>query len=39
MNMRRLFLSLPWELLGPRPALISLTYPGDWQRWVPNGRA
>jgi hypothetical protein len=38
MNMRRLFLSLPWELLGPRPALISLTYPGDWQRWVPDGR-
>jgi hypothetical protein len=39
MNMRRLFLSLPWELLGHRPALISLTYPGAWQRWVPDGRA
>jgi hypothetical protein len=37
-NMRRLFLSLPWELLGPRPAMVSLTYPGDWRRWVPNGR-
>lgn len=39
MNMRRLFVSLPWELLGPRPALISLTYPGLWQPWVPDGRA
>jgi hypothetical protein len=38
MNMRRLFLSLPWELCAPRPALISLTYPADWVRWVPNGR-
>ena len=38
MNMRRLFLSLPWELCGPRPALISLTYPADWVRWVPDGR-
>jgi hypothetical protein len=39
MNMRRLFLSLPWELLGDRPALISLTYPGKWQGWVKDGRA
>jgi hypothetical protein len=38
MNMRRLFLSLPWELLGRRPALISLTYPDTWQLWVPDGR-
>jgi hypothetical protein len=38
MNMRRLFVSLPWELVGPRPALISLTYPGLWQPWVPDGR-
>jgi hypothetical protein len=37
-NMRRLFLSLPWELLGRRPAMVSLTYPGDWRRWAPNGR-
>ncbi len=37
-NMRRLFNSLPWELLGARPALITLTYPGEWQRWVPDGR-
>jgi hypothetical protein len=39
MNMRRLFVSLPWELVGPRPALISLTYPGVWQPWVLDGRA
>jgi hypothetical protein len=39
MNMRRLFVSLPWELVGPRPALISLTYPGMWQPWVADGRA
>jgi len=38
MNMRRLFVSLPWELVGPRPALISLTYPGVWKPWVPDGR-
>ena len=38
MNMRRLFVSLPWELVGPRPALVSLTYPGTWQPWVPTGR-
>jgi len=36
--MRRLFASLPWELLGPRPAVISLTYPGEWKQWVPDGR-
>jgi hypothetical protein len=38
MNMRRLFVSLPWELVGPRPALVSLTYPGVWPPWVPDGR-
>ncbi len=31
-------LRLPWELVGPRRALISLTYPGMWQLWVPDGR-
>lgn len=36
-RMRRTFESLPWERLR-RPALISLTYPGDWRRWVPDGR-
>ena len=38
MNLRRLITALPWELLGPWPALISLTYPGNWQPWVPDGR-
>ncbi|HET9731602.1 MAG TPA: hypothetical protein VFP54_02900 [Acidimicrobiales bacterium] len=37
-NMRRLFGSLPWEMLGTRPAMISLTYPGEWRKWVPDGR-
>jgi hypothetical protein len=37
-NMRRLFLALPWELLGPWPAMLTLTYPGDWRLWVPDGR-
>ena len=36
-NMRRTFQCLPWERLA-RPALISLTYPGDWRRWVADGR-
>ncbi|MHB8664201.1 MAG: rolling circle replication-associated protein [Acidimicrobiales bacterium] len=37
MNMRWEFSALDWEALGRRPAMISLTYPGDWQRWVPSG--
>ena len=37
-NMRRLFASLPWEMLGPRPAMVSVTYPGEWKDWVPDGR-
>ena len=37
-NMRRLFASLPWELLGARPAMITLTYPGVWEAWLPDGR-
>src|SRR6202011_6687 len=37
-HLRRPFVSLPGTLLGPRPAMITLTYPGDWQRWVPTGR-
>lgn len=36
--MRRLFVALPWELVGPHPALISLTYPKVWQPWVVDGR-
>jgi hypothetical protein len=36
--MRWLFLSLPWEQLGPRLVMLSLTYPGEWRRWVRDGR-
>jgi hypothetical protein len=36
--MRFEFSALPWELLGPRPAMITLTYPGDWRLYVPNSR-
>ena len=35
-HMRFEFSALPWELLGARPAMITLTYPGDWQLYVPN---
>lgn len=35
-NMMKFFTSLPLEKLGMRPALITLTYPGDWRRWVPD---
>lgn len=38
-RMRWLFASLPWEMLGPRLAMLSLTYPGEWRCWVPDGRA
>ena len=37
-KMRWLFASLPWERLGPRLVMLSLTYPGDWREWVPDGR-
>jgi hypothetical protein len=36
--MRWEFSGLPWELLGPRPALITLTYPGDWRVWCADAR-
>jgi len=36
--MRWTFDGLPWEMLGERPALITLTYPGDWRRWCPDAR-
>jgi len=29
---------LVWEQLGRRPAMVSLTYPGDWREWAPSGR-
>jgi hypothetical protein len=30
--------ALPWELLGKRPVMITLTYPGDWETWVGDSR-
>lgn len=35
-NMRWLFSSLPWEMLGIRASMITLTYPGEWRDWVPE---
>lgn len=37
-HMRFEFGALPWERLGRRPAMITLTYPGDWDLWVPDSR-
>jgi hypothetical protein len=36
-EMWRWVLSLPFDMLGDRPLWITLTYPGDWRRWVPDG--
>jgi hypothetical protein len=36
-EMWRWVLSLPFEMLGDRPLWITLTYPGDWRKWVPDG--
>ena len=38
-RMRWLFGSLPWEMLGARALLVTLTYPGPWQEWVADGRS
>lgn len=37
-TMRFQFSALPWEMLGRRPAMITLTYPGEWELWVPDSR-
>lgn len=37
-EMWRWVLSLPFDILGERPLWITLTYPGDWRPWVPDGR-
>ena len=29
--------AMAWEDLGPRPAMVTLTYPGNWQAIAPNG--
>jgi hypothetical protein len=34
--MRFEFGALPWELLGRRPVMITLTYPREWEVWVPD---
>lgn len=36
-NMRWQLSALEWEALGPRPAMISLTYPADWRLWAGSG--
>lgn len=35
-QMRWVWNGLPWEELS-RLAMITLTYPGDWRRWCPDG--
>lgn len=37
--MRYEFSALPWEMLGRRPAMVTLTYPGKWREWAPDARA
>jgi hypothetical protein len=37
-EMWRWVLSLPFDMLGDRPFWITLTYPGEWQPWVSDGR-
>ena len=36
--MRWEFAALPWEQLGERPAMVTLTYPADWRNWCPDAR-
>ena len=36
-EMWRWVLSLPFDMLGDRPLWLTLTYPGDWRGWVPDG--
>lgn len=38
-RMRFEFGALPWELLGKRPVMVTLTYPPEWELWVPDARA
>lgn len=37
-EMWRHVLPLPYDMLGQRPPWITLSYPGNWRRWVPDGR-
>ena len=36
-NLRCRVLELPWERLGSRPLLLTLTYPRDWRSWCSGG--
>jgi len=36
--MRYEFVALPWELLGARPAMVTLTYPATWRPWCVDAR-
>lgn len=36
--MRRTFAALPWDMLLPRLALVTLTLPREWRRYTPDGR-
>ncbi|MEA3077434.1 MAG: hypothetical protein QOF60_2342 [Actinomycetota bacterium] len=38
-SMRYEFSALPWELLGHRPAMVTLTYPANWRACAPDARA
>jgi hypothetical protein len=37
--LRYICAGLPWEKLGERPALVTLTYPADWRAVCPDARA
>ena len=37
-RMRFDFGALPWDMLGRRPVMVTLTYPGNWDLWVPDAR-
>ncbi len=37
-NMRWVFGALPWDRLGDRAVLITLTYPGKWAEWLKDSR-
>ena len=36
-TMRFEFSGMRWEELGRRPAMVTLTYPGDWRTWAASG--
>ena len=38
-SLRWALAAMPWEELGGRPAMVTLTYPADWAAVAPNGPA